>query len=237
MEARPDLVGLERGASVARLFRLDLATQRLTPLALPPVAGLIALSRDGRSVVMPNAEGVLTVFDVASGEARPLHQARAANGPALSWESARRLYSQMRDPERGYELVVNQNAFLERLMPAWTARDLTADEWSVYTAPFRDVASRKPIHVFRQERRTPRNNEIVAAYGWWLSESPVPKLLIGFTPGRLLRDRNVQSARATMRNLTVVHGGFGMHYVQEDEPEAIGRALAEWMEANGIGRE
>jgi pimeloyl-ACP methyl ester carboxylesterase/tetratricopeptide (TPR) repeat protein len=231
------LAGVERGGSNARLYRFNLATELLTPLGLPPIEGRVALSPDGRSVVMPNAEGVLTVFDVESGEARPMHEARAANAPAMAWEAAGRLLFQMRDPERGYEQVVNQNAFIERLMPAWTARDLTAEEWSVYRAPFRDVASRKPIHVLRQERGQPHTNEIVAAYGRWLSEAPVPKLLIGFTPGRLLPDRNVQLARATMPNLTVVDGGFGMHYVQEDQPETIGHAIAEWMDDNGLSRE
>jgi pimeloyl-ACP methyl ester carboxylesterase/tetratricopeptide (TPR) repeat protein len=231
------LAGLERGGSSARLYRLDLATQRLTPLALPPMEGRVALSPDGRSVVMPNAEGVLGVFDVESGEEQPLRTVQAANASAISWESALRLYGEMRDPERGYELVVNENAFIDRLMPAWTVRDLTAEAWTVYRAPFRDVASRKPIHVLRQASGNRRNSQISAAYGRWLSDASVPKLLIDFTPGWLLRDRHVQSARATMRNLTVVDGGFGLHYVQEDEPEVIGRAIAEWMEANGIGRE
>ncbi|MDP6580932.1 MAG: alpha/beta fold hydrolase [Vicinamibacterales bacterium] len=231
------LAGVERGGSVARLYRFDLATQLLTPLGLPPIGGRVALSPNGRSVVMPNAEGVLTVFDVESGEARPMHEARAANAPAASWESASRLLFEMRDPERGYEQVMNQNAFIERLMPAWTSRDLTAEEWAVYRAPFRDVASRMPIHVLHQERRQLHTSETVAAYGEWLSESPLPKLLIGFTPGRLLTERNVQSARASMPNLTVVDGGFGMHYVQEDQPETIGQAIAEWMDANGLSRE
>jgi len=40
-----------------------------------------------------------------------------------------------------------------------------------------------------------------------------------------------------MPNLTVVDGGFGMHYVQEDQPETIGHAIAEWMDDNGLSRE
>ena len=58
-------------------------------------------------------------------------------------------------------------------------RDLTTQEWTVYKAPFHDTAARKQIHALSQEGGKPYNNEIVAAYGRWLSESPV--LLIGFT--------------------------------------------------------
>ena len=144
------------------------------------------------------------------------------------------LFGEIGGPERGYELVVNQNAFIERLMPTMIVRQLSDEERAVYREPFGEVAARKPIHVFRQEIGNPNNQAIIQAYAAFLAASPIPKLLFDFTPGAITSDLQVEWVRANLPNVTIVDGGVGIHYVQEDEPKRIGQAIAEWMTANGL---
>ena len=48
-------------------------------------------------------------------------------------------------------------------------------------------------------------------------------------PGILIPLPAVEWLRANMPNLETHHIGPGVHYVQEDHPQEIGRVLAEWL--------
>jgi pimeloyl-ACP methyl ester carboxylesterase len=80
-------------------------------------------------------------------------------------------------------------------------------------------SDRRPIGVV---------HEAAQAYAQWLSESDVPKLLLRATPGAIMREPLVQWCRDHMPPLKVVDIGPGVHFVQEDQPHAIGRAIADW---------
>lgn len=58
--------------------------------------------------------------------------------------------------------------------------------------------------------------------------SPLPKLLLTAEPGALIRAPMIAWCKEHLPNLEVVAVGAGVHYLQEDEPDAVGRALAEW---------
>jgi haloalkane dehalogenase len=72
--------------------------------------------------------------------------------------------------------------------------------------------------------------EIVQAYADWLGTSVVPKLLLYAEPGAILRAAMVEWCRTHVEALTCVDIGPGLHFVQEDRPHEIGRALREWYE-------
>jgi haloalkane dehalogenase len=75
-------------------------------------------------------------------------------------------------------------------------------------------------------------NAIVAAYAEWLATSDVPKLFIKAKPGALLGSgSNLDTVRAwpAQTEATVA----GVHFVQEDSPDEIGRAIAGWMATLG----
>lgn len=50
-------------------------------------------------------------------------------------------------------------------------------------------------------------------------------------PGGLIRAHDIAHARATMPHLEVAEVGRGIHYLQEDCPASIGRAIARWYAA------
>ena len=116
-------------------------------------------------------------------------------------------------------------------------RTLTDDEMQAYRAPYVDPPSRKP--VWRWPNEIPIAGEpadvaaIVGAYNARLQASQVPKLLLHSTPGALLPPPMVEWCRAHLPNLTDRHVGDGIHFIQEDAPDAIGRAIAAWLQ---IGR-
>ena len=70
-------------------------------------------------------------------------------------------------------------------------------------------------------------HQIVEAYSTWLADSAVPKLFINADPGSILTGRQRELCR-TWPNQTEVTVP-GIHFIQEDAPDAIGTAIAEWM--------
>jgi len=154
----------------------------------------------------------------------------------LSWsdwpEAARRVFQGFRSPA-GEAMVLEQNVFVERVLPGSILRRLDEAEMEAYRRPFREPGEgRRPTLTW--PRQIPIDGEpadvveIVRRYGEWLSRSPVPKLLVNAEPGAILVGEPREFCRSwpNQREVTVK----GRHFVQEDSPDEIGRALAEWLE-------
>jgi haloalkane dehalogenase len=154
----------------------------------------------------------------------------------LAWdewpEASRELFRSFRTPGIGEKLIFEKNVFLERVLPGSIQRQLTDEEMDAYREPFRDPASRRPM--WRWPNQIPLDGEpaevvdVVAHYARWLGESDVPKLLLTFEPGILIRAPMVAWCREHIRRLEVQPIGPGSHFVQEDHPEAIGDAVKAW---------
>jgi haloalkane dehalogenase len=154
----------------------------------------------------------------------------------LTWsewpEEAREVFRGFRTPGVGEKLIFEKNVFIENVLPGSILRKLAPEEMEAYREPFRDPKSRTPM--WRWPNEIPLDGEprdvvgIVAAYGEWLADSQVPKLLLAFTPGAILGAALVEHCRVHMRHLEVRNLGRGSHFVQEDQPEAIGDAIRDW---------
>ncbi len=143
-------------------------------------------------------------------------------------EAARKVFQGMRSPG-GEEMVLQKNVFVERILPASVIRGLTAEEMERYRTPYREAGeSRRPTLTW--PRDIPVDGEpadvvrIVQEYGDWLSKSPIPKLFINADPGSILvgAQRDFCRRWPNQQEVTVT----GSHFVQEDSPDEIGRALA-----------
>ncbi|MBB4916089.1 haloalkane dehalogenase [Streptosporangium saharense] len=140
------------------------------------------------------------------------------------------LFRAMRGPE-GERLILDENFFVETVLPKSVLRTLDEAEMEAYRAPFRTRESRLPTLVFPRELPidgTPADvAETVEAYGHWLAGSQVPKLLISAEPGAILVGRALEFARTwpNQREVTV----RGVHYVQEDSPHEIGEAVRKFV--------
>jgi haloalkane dehalogenase len=153
-----------------------------------------------------------------------------ADWPAI----ARTIFRAMRGVE-GEQLVLDENVFVERLLPASFQGGLPPETMEHYRRPFRERADRWPTLEWpRQipiENVPPRMHDVVDAYGRWLRGSDVPKLFVDADPGFLLvgRMRSVVRRWPALTEVTVPAG----HFVPEENPDQLGRALADWV--RGLG--
>jgi haloalkane dehalogenase len=143
-------------------------------------------------------------------------------------EPARKIFQAMRSPA-GEEIVLVKNVFVERLLPGSVLRALTPEEMTRYRAPYRAPGeSRRPTLTW--PRQIPLDGEpadvvaVAGAYAAWLAETPVPKLFVNGDPGFLTTGALREFCRTfpNQEEVTVT----GAHFVQEDSPDAIGRAVA-----------
>jgi haloalkane dehalogenase len=72
--------------------------------------------------------------------------------------------------------------------------------------------------------------KIVTDYNQWLQETELPKILFYANPGFSIQTPLVEWCKANLKNLETFDVGQGIHFLQEDHPEAIGRALANWIQ-------
>jgi len=142
----------------------------------------------------------------------------------------------LRTPVIGEILVYGFNAFLTLIMPRLTIRKLTKKEIQHYKRPFRKISHRKPMVVWARE--IPINGKpkdlckIVEQFSHFLQKSPLPKLLLYGMPGAIIREKEVIWCRSHIQNLETQYIGTGLHFLQEDQPEAIGKALQKWFSIN-----
>jgi haloalkane dehalogenase len=147
-------------------------------------------------------------------------------------EPARALFRSFRTPGIGEKLIIEDNVFIEQLLPGAISRKLSQDEMNAYRAPFLKPEHRKPL--WRWPNELPIEGqpadviEVIKANAAYLGSSPAPKLLLTFEPGAIMRPELVDWCRANFKNLEVRAAGKGLHFVQEDEPDAIGKMLADW---------
>jgi len=143
-------------------------------------------------------------------------------------ETARKIFQAMRSPG-GEEMVLQKNVFVERILPASVIRGLNTEEMERYRAPYREAGeSRRPTLTWPRE--IPVDGEpadvaqIVREYGEWLAKSRVAKLFVNADPGSILvgPQRDFCRSWPNQQEVTV----RGSHFIQEDSPDEIGRALA-----------
>ena len=146
-------------------------------------------------------------------------------------ERARQIFQALRSPA-GEELVLQKNVFVERILPASVLRGLGEDEMAVYRRPYREPGeSRRPTLTW--PRVIPIDGEpadvvaIVDRYARWLAASDVPKLFIEADPGVILTGAQRQFCRAWPNQDEIAVGGS--HFLQEDSPGPIGRAIAAFL--------
>ena len=135
--------------------------------------------------------------------------------------------------EAGEKMVLQENFFIEKIVPGAVLRALTPEEMNEYRRPFAEPGEgRRPTLTWPREipiEGDPADTAaIVAAYAEWLASSDVPKLFVKAEPGALLGSGvNLDTVRKwpAQSEVTVQ----GVHFIQEDSPDEIGEAIANWM--------
>lgn len=146
-------------------------------------------------------------------------------------ENARRAFQGFRSGG-GEDMVLNKNIFVDRVLPGSVIRQMTDEEMAEYRRPFLNAGEdRRP--TLSWPRQIPIEGEpadvvkVVADYAAWLVTSDMLKLFINAEPGSILigRQREVCRAWPNQSEVTVK----GLHFIQEDSPDEIGRAVANFV--------
>lgn len=159
--------------------------------------------------------------------------------PFERWEDfhqrpqAREMFKALRTAGVGEKLVLEDNVFVEKVLPASVLRTMSDEEMDAYRAPFPTPQSRKP--VLRLPREMPIENQpadvaaISAHDHRALRLSTYPKLLFAGDPGALIGPQAAREFAAGLKNCGFINLGPGAHYLQEDHADAIGSAIASWL--------
>ena len=135
--------------------------------------------------------------------------------------------------EAGESMILDKNMFVERVLPGAVIRDMTEAEMNEYRKPYlAEGEDRRPTLTW--PRQIPIEGEpenvcrIVDDYGAWLAQSDVPKLFINAAPGSILTGEQREFCRTWPNQAEVTVNGI--HFVQEDSPDEIGHAVAEFVQ-------
>jgi haloalkane dehalogenase len=159
--------------------------------------------------------------------------------PIAGWEewspSATPVFQGFRS-DKGEQMILDRNLFVERVLPGSVLRKLSDAEMAEYRKPFVQREDRWPTLTWPRE--IPIAGEpadvvaIAAAYSQWLAASDIPKLFVNADPGAILIGVLREFCR-TWPNQTEVTVA-GSHFIQEDSGAAIGQAIAQWIAAKGV---
>lgn len=145
-------------------------------------------------------------------------------------EAATNIFKTFRS-EAGETVVLEKNVFVERVLPSSVIRKMSEEEMNVYRRPYVDEGEdRRPTLTWPRQipiEGEPEDvNQIVEDYSKWLQVSDVPKLFVNADPGSILvgRQREVCRGFPNQTEVTVP----GLHFIQEDSPDEIGQAIADW---------
>jgi haloalkane dehalogenase len=152
----------------------------------------------------------------------------------FSWDQwppeVQSLFKRFRSPE-GEELVLQQNFFVEKVLPAMVMRKLSDAEMDEYRRPFRNPGEdRRPTLTWPRElpiEGEPADVlEIMERNSAWLAISQIPKLFINAEPGAVLVGRHRDICRSWPKQTEVTVRG--LHYLHEDSPDEMGAAVRKW---------
>jgi len=159
--------------------------------------------------------------------------------PMPTWEdfhqssAARETFRKFRTPDVGESLILDDNAFIERVLPGSVARGLTEAEHAVYRAPFTTRQSRLP--TWRLPNELPIAGEPADVYATLevahaaLAASRYPKMLFAGNPGALVSPAFAREFAASLHRCELIQLPSGLHYLQEDHPDLIGTAIANFI--------
>lgn len=149
------------------------------------------------------------------------------------WPAETRDFVRALKGDDGERLILDENQIVEGFLPLGTARELGAEEMERYRRPYRETrASRQPtLDLAREiplEGMPPDACAMIDANAQWLRGAfELPKLFINGNPGLNVVGaiRDFVRTFPNQAEITV----DGIHFLQEDSPQAIGRGVNDFL--------
>lgn len=145
------------------------------------------------------------------------------------WPAATRAFFQAQRTDAGEGLILEKNLFIEYLLPL---RSIAPEAMEIYRRHYRALGpTRQPMLSWTRDLPIAGEPDdvvrVVDSYAKWLSSSPIPKLFIDADPGGFLIGAPREFCRSWSNQTSVTVPGS--HFVQEDSPEAVGAACANFV--------
>ncbi|MEO6780783.1 MAG: haloalkane dehalogenase [Bradyrhizobium sp.] len=202
------------------------------------------------AVVGPASSLVLVVHDWGSAlgfdwanhhrdRIRGIAYMEAIVRPIASWDewnpAATPIFQGFRS-DKGEQMILDRNMFVERVLPGSVLRKLTEAEMAEFRRPFPSREDRWPTLTW--PRQIPIAGEpadvvqIAADYSHWMAQNDLLKLFVNAEPGAILIGAPREFCRSWNNQTEVTVPGS--HFIQEDSGPAIGRAVAGWIRTNTL---
>lgn len=140
-----------------------------------------------------------------------------------------------RDPATAQRMFVDEHFFINVVLPEFTACGPSPEALAVYAEPWADKDSRHILFATPAEipidGQPVDHVDSVAKYVEWIQSTDTPKLLVHATPGALMPSDVIEGAKQSMKNVTTVSVGGGIHFLAESKPDEVGAALSDWFDA------
>jgi haloalkane dehalogenase len=146
------------------------------------------------------------------------------------------MFRAMRDPEEGRQMIMGNNMFVEQILPMMIDRPLGDTARTEYGLPYARVEDRLPTWVWPREvpiaGEPAANVALMDDIRSFMGETKMAVLLAYAEPGVLVPPQAVPFYTGLIQDLETAFIGRGLHFIQEDQPDAIGRAIADWLRRN-----
>ena len=110
-------------------------------------------------------------------------------------------------------------------------RPLAKEIHDTYRAPFKTALSRAAVVQWPLEvpvaGKPATTAKYISEYNAWLDKTETPWLLLYATSGAVNTPEVADYWAARAKNIETAYLGAGLHFVQEDQPYAIGRAISD----------
>jgi len=144
------------------------------------------------------------------------------------------IFRNLRDDKKGYQLIVKENYFLEKLLPMMSGRELTTTEMNYYKQPYLNETSRKLISVWPKEipiDEIPKRNHLLVGNNYnFLKNSNKPVMFLHGEPSVIFNNQLLKKLRQDFPKAEINSVGPGMHYLQETQPTNISKLILKFIE-------
>jgi haloalkane dehalogenase len=161
--------------------------------------------------------------------------------PLTGWSEfdagGRELFRSLRTPGVGEQMVLQENFFLDVLLPTAIRPPLLPGDLREYRRAYPSPSSRRPLLQWAREipiGGDPAGNATLMEAGWTsFAGSPLPKLLIHGGSGVVLTADKVAMCRSELARLAVADVGDSGHFLPEERPEQVAAAVSSWLATIG----
>jgi len=150
------------------------------------------------------------------------------------------LFLTMRSKSLAEFMIVTTNQMPSATFSLGIVRSLSAEEEAVYLRPYEDVERRRVMLDGPGPATMPPGGvsqragdiaDVMNKNAARLAKSPIPKLLLTADPGLLVQPEAIAYAKSNLPSVTINSVGAGKHFLPEDQPTAIAKAITAWHRA------